>query len=309
MAPRKIINLATKTRDEIYAHYKNNAHNEVTTHLRASELGHKCERYIWMKYHWCFDASFDGRMTRLFQTGHLEEERIIKDLEAIGVKVIESQYEVIGLNGKLKGHIDGVAIGVKEDPETPHLFECKTHSLNSFQKLELEGVEKSKPQHYAQMQLYLGLIEPELTKALYVAVCKNSDDIYCEIVKKDTPAFTALLEKAERILDAQEMPAKCSESFEFPPCSWCDYVFYCHQTWPNTSVDAKLPNINCRTCADFGWSCMAGVDASEGCNAHLYNVSLVPFLPQEGDRNDVVYLTLDGKRLRNQGRKFEEVAQ
>src|SRR3546814_7080313 len=38
----------------------------------------------------------------------------------------------------------------------------------------------AKPEHYTQMQLYMRKMG--LTVALYVAVCKNTDDLYMEII-------------------------------------------------------------------------------------------------------------------------------
>jgi hypothetical protein len=51
------------------------------------------------------------------------------------------------------------------------VVEFKTHSAKSFRKLVQRGVAEAKPQHWAQMQVYMQLTG--LTRALYVAVCKD----------------------------------------------------------------------------------------------------------------------------------------
>jgi hypothetical protein len=56
-------------------------------HLGASLIGNECKRYLWYVFRWCFKENFDGRIYRLFNRGHREEERFINYLEGIGCKV------------------------------------------------------------------------------------------------------------------------------------------------------------------------------------------------------------------------------
>ena len=60
---------------------------EPRTHLGISEIGENCSRKLWYKFRWFAFEEFSGRMLRLFQRGHREEERYINYLEAIGCKV------------------------------------------------------------------------------------------------------------------------------------------------------------------------------------------------------------------------------
>lgn len=61
-------------------------------HLGASLIGHECQRYLFYVYRWCFKEEFDGRMQRLFNRGHREEERFIQYLEGIGFKVFSDDW-------------------------------------------------------------------------------------------------------------------------------------------------------------------------------------------------------------------------
>lgn len=56
-------------------------------HLGASLIGDDCKRKLWYVFRWCYREQFDGRMQRLFNRGHREEERFIEWLEGIGCKV------------------------------------------------------------------------------------------------------------------------------------------------------------------------------------------------------------------------------
>jgi hypothetical protein len=154
------LELESLTVAAIYEAYVD-SHDEIErTYLGASIIGDECERKLWYGFRWTTPPEqFDGRMLRLFQTGHREEARMIDDLRRSGVEVWETdpetgrQWGVEEVGGHFRGHLDGVALGVKEAPRTAHLLECKTHNAKSFAKLRAEGVRKSKPLHYAQMQV------------------------------------------------------------------------------------------------------------------------------------------------------------
>lgn len=63
------------------------------SHLGASQIGEECKRKLWYVFRWCFQEQFSGRMLRLFNRGHREEERFIEWLEGIGAKVWAENYE------------------------------------------------------------------------------------------------------------------------------------------------------------------------------------------------------------------------
>jgi hypothetical protein len=139
-------------------------------HLGASMLGGVCERRIWLSFRWAVQPKFSGRILRLFRRGHQEEANIIKDLRAIGVMVkpVDTQ-DGVNFGSHVSGSIDAIIDGgVPEAPTKRHIGEFKTHSLKSFNDVEAKGVEKSKPEHYAQMQVYMH--GTGIDRALYVAV-------------------------------------------------------------------------------------------------------------------------------------------
>ena len=69
--------------------------------LGSSFIGNECLRSIWLSWRAYAKTDFDGRMLRLFETGHLQEERIVADLNRAGFKVravnpkTGSQYECV----------------------------------------------------------------------------------------------------------------------------------------------------------------------------------------------------------------------
>ena len=70
--------------------------------------------------------------------------------------------------------------------------------LKSFRALKERGVAQAQPEHLAQMQVYMHLAEVE--RAAYLAVCKDSDELYLERVKNDRPMAERLIERAGRII-------------------------------------------------------------------------------------------------------------
>lgn len=53
-------------------------------HLGASLIGRECSRYLWYVFRWVYHKQFDGRMYRLFNRGHREEDRFCEWLRGIG---------------------------------------------------------------------------------------------------------------------------------------------------------------------------------------------------------------------------------
>ena len=78
----------------IYQAYESDADDGHRPHLGASLIGHACERHLWLTFRWARAKRWPGRMLRLFETGVLEESRIIANLRRIGVKVHETAPEI-----------------------------------------------------------------------------------------------------------------------------------------------------------------------------------------------------------------------
>lgn len=227
------------------------------THLGASTIGQDCSRALAFDWLWASKLEPRGkknetpvhaasRMYRLWNRGHLEEGRFIALLLTIGMQVFQQgpdgkQYRISDFGGHFGGSLDGVALECPDLPAgIPCLTEFKTHSDESFQKLKDEGVRTSKPQHYIQMQLYMS--KRGLQYALYLAVNKNTEELYAEIIVYDGATDKAFLERARDIIFCDELPERikgASPAFFF--CKYmCDHKLVCFHT--------RAPERNCRTC-------------------------------------------------------------
>ena len=259
-------------------------------HLGASVLGRECERSLWYTFRWALKSEHSGRMLRLFARGQREEDVFVSLFRSIGIKVVNidpntgDQYRFSDAGGHCGGSMDAAGQGFIEAPKAWHVVEMKTHNDKSFKQLCKNGVEKSKPEHFAQMQLYM--YWTGMDRAFYIAVNKNDDTLYGERVRYDQAFALRLIEKARRIISSDTPPTRISEKPEWYVCRFCDFHSVCH--------DNTLPEVNCRTCVhstpemdgDARWSCarwdknLNAEIQKKGCSEHLYIPDLINFAEQ-----------------------------
>jgi hypothetical protein len=263
-------------------------------------------------------------MLRLFETGRLEEERLIRNLRRIGVTVLDvdpdtgRQWHVQAHSGHFGGSLDGVGHGLPEAPLTWHVLEFKTHNARSFAELKSHGVRQAKPEHWAQMQVYMHLTG--LTRTFYLAVCKDTDALYAERVRVDHKEAERLIARAGRIIFAARPPARISDDPDCFLCRLCPHHDTCH--------DDRLPERTCRSCLhvtpteDGAWHCArfdraalrgdhrgrpwepAALSADEqraGCSSHLFIPELIQGEQFDADRDGswVAYRKPDGSVWRD----------
>lgn len=227
------------------------------SHLGASILGRDCARELWYNFHWAKTSKHIGRTLRLFNRGHLEEPRFVAMLRMIGCEVWQTddknkQFRISYFGGHYGSAIDGVIKGCPDLPDRPIMGEFKTYNDKNFQKLKKLGMREAKPEHYVQVNQYCKYYK--LSACLYMAVNKNDDELYCELIRFDEENAEQYLDRAEKIVFATEPPAKINPSSAFFTCKFCDFRETCHK--------GHGTERNCRTCRysramqDGTWSCI-----------------------------------------------------
>jgi hypothetical protein len=212
--------------------------------------------------------------------------------------------EGVDFGSHVSGSIDAIIdSGVPEAPHKQHIGEFKTHSFKSFKDVEEKGVQKSKPEHYAQMQVYMH--GTGIDRALYVAVCKDNDRIYTERVRYDKEVAEKLVARGKRVALSERMPPPISTDPSWFQCKFCDAHSFCHET-------QLTQHVNCRTCAhstpkdDSTWrceryDCTIEIETQHGgtdCPAHTLHPDLVPWHMFDGTDWVAVY-EVDGRKVRN----------
>jgi len=268
-------------------------------YLGMSAIGHECSRALFYGFRWCASKAFDAATIRRFQDGHRSEAIMIERLRAVpGIQLWTEdpsgngrQIGCSDIGHHFKGHLDGVILGLLQAPKTPHLWEHKCTNEKKQAELAKLKVEKGEKHalaawdatYYAQHVLYMhyqGLERGYLTcdtpgSRATVSVRTNADPKHAQ----------SLIDKASRIITAQEPPARLSERPDWYQCSWCSHKAICHES--------AIPEVSCRTCAhstpeldgEARWSCARfNCDLSvetqrQGatCPAHVFIPALLPW--------------------------------
>lgn len=277
-------------------------------HLGASMLGHPCDRWLWLSFRWAVKEKFPGRILRLFRRGHLEEQTLVNDLRAIGIDIQRTgkAQSKVDFGCHVSGSVDGIAeCGVPFGDGKRYVVEFKTHSKKSFDDLEDKGVEKSKPMHYAQMQVYM--LGTQIDRALYVAICKDDDRIWTEQIKFDATLANWLVARGQRIALSNRMPEPLSTDPSWYQCKYCPAHEFCHKT-------KTTKEVNCRTCThstateNSEFTCERVIHIYEpiplefqriGCEGHGLHPDLVPWEGHLAWCPVTPIYTIDGKEVAN----------
>tara|TARA_B100000212_G_C27344511_1_gene520711 strand:+ start:317 stop:1144 length:828 start_codon:yes stop_codon:yes gene_type:complete len=238
----------------IYESYEKNE-TFYFTRMGASSIGTECLRKIYFQWRRFAKKPMSGRILRLFETGYIQEERVLNDLIKSGLDVWQvneygSPFEFTDSTGHFVCRADGVVTNIPRHPHS-HLLEIKTHSKKSFSALQRHGVQKSKPEHYAQVQISMAL--GSFQRALYVAVCKDDEQFYIERFKPDKREQKELQKRITSLINARMRPTGISVDGSSFQCKYCDMRSVC--------IKDDDPLVHCRTCensipSDNGtWEC------------------------------------------------------
>lgn len=279
-------------------HERRNANAKPRAYLGASEIGEPCARRLWYRFRWAGVEHFDGRMLRLFDTGHREEARVLDELRALGLEVHDRQpdgrqYAVQAHGGHFRGHLDAVVLGLPEAPKTWHLVDVKTVNGKKFAELVKKGFRETYPRYWAQGQAYMSLMD--LDRAAFIFVVKDTDEIHVERFERDAGESVQILARAARIIFAAEPPSRISEDAAWWACKFCPFHGHCHST--------EAPDVTCRSCAhatpmkEGGWRCERhardlSIDEQDAaCADHRYIPALLERFaePIDADGDAVTY--------------------
>lgn len=212
---------------------------EFRDYLGYSGLGHKCPRYLWYSFRWCYDRNIPSRIERIFRRGDIEEPRVAADLERVGCTIVNVGDEVVGITGHAKGHIDGVALRVPTGGKKLHLFECKTMKHSSYVKYLKVGLKLYSPSYWQQIHSYMG--HKGLKDCLYVVTNKDTEERDYQRIKFCKETFDEGERKALDIITSEFPPERMiMASRIYFECKFCDAYEQC---W-----NEKPYKVTCRTC-------------------------------------------------------------
>jgi len=194
-------------------------------YLGMSQLGNPCARRLWMYFRWAAQTKYKKKSRRIFERGDIEEQRVLQYWREIGIKIEDTQRTLIGCDGHLKGHTDGVLRNIPGIEDVPMVGEIKSMAHKYFVPLTKKGLKASKPEYYSQAQIYMHY--EGLKHCLHHTTNKNDEDFYIEIIEYDKDHAEDLDNKARDIIFSAMPPRKISEDPTYWMCQWCDFYGPC----------------------------------------------------------------------------------
>jgi len=278
--------------------------DQERNYLGASSIGDPCSRKLWLEFNkYVEPEQFPPRLLRLFQRGKNEELIFETHIYDLGIEIVDSCTDQAGFkDGFFAGHGDGVYL-IDGDRVAS---EMKTHSLKSFSALKHGQLRQTHPKHYGQCIVYAGKFD--CAYALYMAVCKDNDELFIDVIEFNQAEYKEYCDKAEYITTTDKPPERlASKSSDFR-CKFCHAHSVC---W-----GMQMPRVNCRNCATADREPVNGkflcemnankeLDSSGSCAHHAWNpyalsdlqgVSVIEFYP---DKRAVKYRRQNGTEFTN----------
>jgi len=226
-------------------------------YLGMSQIGEPCDLKLWYAFRGYTPVPPDGRKILIFELGDEIEEILVRHLSAVGYTIEGRQTVFSAHGGYFLGHCDGIilpAFGTVVQNES--ILECKSANRSKFESFCKIGVRETYPVYYCQVQCYMGYAN--LGQALVVIYCKDSSEIYSEWIPFSRNDFTALHERAYRIITTNpedaSSPREIFGSRASNECRWCDYRFHCEEEGGSIIM---ADDMVCGTCWYMHWKGLA----------------------------------------------------
>lgn len=199
--------------------------------LRASNLGHPCERYLYLLIkHWDEQKPHDVGLQNIFDLGNTLEEHTIKNIKEAGFEVVTPtvrSWKVEVKNGIITGRED---IRIKD--ENGELLPVEIKGLSPFEYAKLNSVDdflNSKKTYIRgyPAQLFIYMLRFGKEKGYFALTNKLTGETKFIEVPLDYDYGEQMLSKAERIYDAlekNEPPAACDD---IATCENCPLAHIC----------------------------------------------------------------------------------
>lgn len=217
---------------------KENNRQETRNYVGASGIGGDCSRKLWYGLHG-YKQKFTADTLRKINDGYTTEETVIRWLRMVpNIKLYthdenNKQYGFSDIDGKYRGHYDGVIKGIPQSPNTWHIFEVKCVDEKYFkevEKIKKEVGEKNtlkiwRPEYYAQAVTYMWY--EKLTRHLTIIASAGGRKLLTVRTEQDHTYAKSLKEKAKRIIDSPDPPTQIGDR-NYYKCKMCGFYDICH---------------------------------------------------------------------------------
>lgn len=195
---------------------------------RASSLGEDCERrLVYERTAWQMRTPHPPELQAIFDLGNELEPYVIRELEALGAKVVQRGKDYHDAAHDLTGHVDAKL----EIPGIPKLVPTEIKGLNPFTAGTISTIYDIRGhkdgwvrKYYSQLQTYLHLDKSDL--GLFALLNKVSGAIQFIDCPLDEEFAKGLLAKADRIRDAVRSET-LPERHLTQDCDRCPFLHVC----------------------------------------------------------------------------------
>lgn len=197
--------------------------------LRASNVGHPCERFLYFQIKNWEDKKLYNETTQcIFDLGNKIEEYVIETLKESGFEILTPTIRAWKVEHPLITGREDLRIKMEDGELYP--VEVKGLSPQEWEKLNsVEDFWNSK-RYYVRAypaQLFIYMYQFEKEKGYFALCNKLTGEIKLIEVKFDYNYAEKLLQKAERIykcIDKEELPDSCED---ISVCEKCDFAHIC----------------------------------------------------------------------------------
>ena len=174
-------------------------------YLGASMIGDECIRKVQLQY-LGKDPTVTAKQVRTFDIGHRLEDLVIHWLRIAGFYVItrddnDEQFGFATADGKIAGHVDGIIQAFPKEL-LDATSRCPAGRANNECSVTLL--------YYAQVQLYMAYMPGEMQQCLFVALNKDTSELYFEMIAFDADAAQKYSDRAAQIIKASEKTSYCN---------------------------------------------------------------------------------------------------
>lgn len=214
--------------------------DEKRDYLGASAIGDPCARKIWYQLHGYEGEPFKAHTIWGFEDGHKQEDEMARRLRMIpGIELWThgpngKQYGFTMMDGKFKGHADGVIRGLLQAPKALHIWENKASGQKKYDEFtkakndfgEKNTLEQWNKGYFIQAQLLMHKFQ--IDRHYCTVELAGGRDVQSCRTEYQPQVAEAAINKADMILSARQEPARVSEKPDFYLCKWCPFREICH---------------------------------------------------------------------------------
>lgn len=203
--------------------------------LRASSIGHECERFLVYEQTATEMRQVHGeQLQALFDLGNHMEKFAVREIEEMGIEVLERARDYHDRELDLTGHVDGKLV----IPGVPHPVAAEIKGLNPYSAERIRTISDIRNsrqawvrKYYAQLQTYLYLekkVHPELGDPMGIFALLNKVTGHIEFIDcpYDAEYAAELVAKAGRVRDAVRAKT-LPDRRQTADCARCPFAHVC----------------------------------------------------------------------------------